>query len=118
MSNKSKVYFSWPFRVFWELLLKTEIDNSFLCTILGKKSLIKTEGVTKIGNNTYYYTGDKTGEESQDSQEGASTAGEDEEMEEQPGDAGLITSDPFGAYDESSNQDTDDIASNQGMCMY
>ena len=37
-------------------------------------------------------------------------------MEEQPGDAGLITSDPFGAYDESSNQDTDDIASNQGMC--
>ena len=69
--------------------------------------------MTKIGNNTYYYTGEKQGEESQDSQEDASTAGEEEDIEEQPGDAGLITSDPYGGYED--NQDNEDLASVQGM---
>ena len=72
-----------------------------------------SSGVVRTGNNTYYYTGDKGGEESQDSQGDASTAGEDEEMDEQPMDGdGLITSDPYGPLEDS--QDNDDLSSMQG----
>ena len=72
--------------------------------------------MVRTGNNTYYYTGNKdgvTGEESQDSQGEASTAGEDEEMDEQPMDGdGLITSDPYGPLED--NPDNDDLSSMQG----
>ena len=75
-----------------------------------------SSGVVRTGNNTYYYTGNKdgvTGEESQDSQGEASTAGEDEEMDEQPMDGdGLITSDPYGPLED--NPDNDDLSSMQG----
>ena len=74
-----------------------------------KKSLNKAEGVTKIGNNTYYYTGEKPDE---GAQEDASTAGEEEE-DDNAENAGLITSDPYGGFEDS--QDNEDIASTQGI---
>ena len=49
----------------------------------------------------------------EDSQGEASTAGEDEEMDEQPMDGdGLITSDPYGPLED--NPDNDDLSSMQG----
>ena len=74
-----------------------------------KKSLNKAEGVTKIGNNTYYYTGEKPEE---GAQEDASTAGEEEE-DDNAENAGLITSDPYGGFEDS--QDNEDIVSTQGI---
>ena len=45
-----------------------------------KKSIAKSEGVTRIGNNTYYYTGEKD-------QEGATADGNadtEEELDDRP----------------------------------
>ena len=67
----------------------------------------KQEGVTRIGNNTYYYTGDK---EAGAPESGADT--EDDELDqERGGDEGLITADGPG-YEESF--DESEIASETG----
>ena len=74
-----------------------------------KKALAKAEGVTRIGNNTYYYTGDKEAGGAPES--GADT--EDDELEqERGGDEGLITADQ--ASYEDSNFDESEIASEVG----
>ena len=70
----------------------------------------KQEGVTRIGNNTYYYTGDK---EAGAPESGADT--EDDELDqERGGDEGLITADGTG-YEESF--DESEIASETGSIM-
>ena len=74
-----------------------------------KKSLNKAEGVTKIGNNTYYYTGEKPEEGTQEEE---SSQHEEEEDDANAENAGLITSDPYGGFEDS--QDNEDIASTQG----
>ena len=64
-----------------------------------KKSLAKTEGVTRIGNNTYYYTGEG------EAPEGGET--EDDELEAQ-GEDSLITAE---------GSEFDDTASEAGSIM-
>ena len=60
-------------------ILLVVIHSHFLFTGR-KKSIAKAEGVTRIGNNTYYYTGEKD-------QEGATADGNadtEEELDDRP----------------------------------
>lgn len=70
-----------------------------------KKSIVaKQEGVTRIGNNTFYYTGDKEAGEATPS--GAET--EEDEMEDRPEGEGLITGDD---YEENFDEESSEIGS-------
>jgi len=74
-----------------------------------KKSIAKSEGVTRIGNNTYYYTGEKD-------QEGATADGNadtEEELEDRPEGLGLVHGDDY-EYEGDDSQDFSEVGSIQG----